>query len=88
VTYVRRKRLIKAGFQVPDFSWRGFDDRVNREGTFTFSSLQDYALGRPLSFAQQQGDGRMVFLQKGIRCVRRWSHEFPIGSGKGEDAAA
>ncbi len=64
VTYVRGKQLIKAGFQVPDFSRRGFDDRANREGTFIFSSLQDYALGRPLSFVQQQGDGRLVFLQK------------------------
>jgi hypothetical protein len=64
VTYVRGKHLLKAGFQVPDFSRRGFDDRANREGTFTFSSLQDYALGRPLSFVQQQGDGRLVFLQK------------------------
>ena len=64
VTYVRGKHLVKSGIQVPDFSRRGFDDRSNREGTFTFSSLDDYALGRPLSFSQQQGDGRLVFLQK------------------------
>jgi hypothetical protein len=64
VTYVHGKHLVKGGFQVPDFSRRGFDDRSNREGTFTFSSLDDYALGRPLSFAQQQGDGHLVFLQK------------------------
>ena len=63
-TYLRGKHLVKAGFQVPDFSRRGFDDRSNRDGTFTFSSLDDYALGRPLSFVQQQGDGRLVFLQK------------------------
>ena len=36
----------------------------NREGTFTFASLEDYALGRPLSFLQQRGDGHIVFLQK------------------------
>jgi outer membrane receptor protein involved in Fe transport len=64
ITYVRGKHLVKGGFQVPDFSRRGFDDRSNRDGTFTFSSLDDYALGRPLSFAQQQGDGHLVFLQK------------------------
>ncbi len=64
VTYVRGKHLLKGGFQVPDFSRRGFDDRSNRDGTFTFSSLGDYALGRPLSFSQQQGDGHLVFLQK------------------------
>lgn len=64
ITYVRGKHLFKGGIQVPDFSRRGFDDRANRAGTYTFSSLDDYALGRPLSFSQQQGDGRLVFLQK------------------------
>lgn len=64
VTYAYGKHLFKGGFQIPDFSRRGFDDRANREGTFTFSSLEDYALGRPLSFSQQQGDGSLVFLQK------------------------
>jgi outer membrane receptor protein involved in Fe transport len=64
ITFVHGKHLVKGGVQVPDFSRRGFDDRSNREGTFTFSSLEDYALGRPLSFVQQQGDGRLVFLQK------------------------
>ena len=63
-TYVHGKHLVKGGFQVPDFSRRGFDDRTNRDGTYTFSSLDDYALGRPLSFLQQRGDGRLVFLQK------------------------
>ena len=64
LTFVHGKHLLKAGFQVPDFSRRGFDDRSNREGTFTFSSLDDYAVGRPLSFTQQRGDGTIVFLQK------------------------
>jgi hypothetical protein len=64
VTYVHGKHLIKAGLQVPDYSARGFDDRLNRDGTFTFSSLDDYAAGRPLSFAQQAGDGDLHFLQK------------------------
>lgn len=63
LTYVRGKHLIKAGFAVPDFSRRGFDDRSLREGAFTFASLADYALGRPLSFQQQRGDGQIVFLQ-------------------------
>jgi hypothetical protein len=64
LTYVRGKHLVKAGFAVPDFSRRGFDDRSYQEGSFTFASLEDYALGRPLSFLQQRGDGHMVFLQK------------------------
>jgi outer membrane receptor protein involved in Fe transport len=64
LTYVHGKHLLKAGFAVPDFSRRGFDDRSNRDGTFTFASLADYALGRPLSFVQQRGDGHLVFLQQ------------------------
>ena len=64
LTYVHGRHLVKAGVQIPDFSRRGFDDRSNRDGTFTFSSLQDYALGQPLSFTQQQGDGTLRFLQK------------------------
>ena len=59
-----RQALFKAGFQVPDFSRRGFDDRSNREGTFTFSSLADYSRWAAALVHQQQGDGRLVFLQK------------------------
>src|SRR5207253_2539704 len=64
LTFIHGKHLLSGGVQVPDFSRRGFDDRTNREGTFTFSSLADYTSGRPLSFVQQQGDGTLVFLQK------------------------
>ena len=64
VTYLRGRHLLKTGFAVPDFSRRGFDDATNREGTFTFASLDEYAAGRPFSFLQQRGDGRIVFLQQ------------------------
>jgi hypothetical protein len=64
LTYVRGRHLLKTGFAIPDFSRRGYDDRTNATGTFTFSSLDDYAAGRPLSFVQQRGDGNLVFLQK------------------------
>jgi hypothetical protein len=64
ITYLHGNHLVKAGFQIPDFSRRGFDDRSNRDGTFTFSSLDDFARGQPLSFVRQQGDGGLVFLQK------------------------
>ena len=39
---MRGRHLIKGGFAIPDFSRRGFDDRTNRAGTFTFSTLDDY----------------------------------------------
>jgi hypothetical protein len=64
LTYVRGRQLFKGGFAIPDFSRRGYNDQTNRLGTFTFSSLDDYAQGVPLSFVQQQGDGSLVFLQK------------------------
>ena len=64
VSYLLGKHLLKAGFAIPDLSRRGFDDRTNRDGTFTFSSLNAFDLGRPLSFVQQRGDGEMVFLQR------------------------
>lgn len=64
LTYVHGKHLFKAGFAMPDFGRRGLDDRSNREGSFTFASLEDYALGRPLSFVQQRGDGHITFSQK------------------------
>jgi hypothetical protein len=64
LTYVHGRHLFKGGFAIPDFSRRGYDDRTNSAGTFTFSSLDDYALGLPISFVQQRGDGNLVFLQK------------------------
>ena len=64
LTYVSGRHQVKGGFAIPDFSRRGYDDRTNRAGTFTFSSLDDYAAGVPLSFVQQRGDGNLLFLQK------------------------
>ena len=63
-TWSPANHVIKAGVNIPDWSWRGYVDDTNRRGTFYFSSLQDYALGRPYSFTQQRGDGRVAFLEK------------------------
>ncbi|HEX6463166.1 MAG TPA: TonB-dependent receptor, partial [Vicinamibacterales bacterium] len=64
LTYIHGRQALRGGFAVPDFSRRGYDDRTNRAGTFTFSSLEDYAAGKPFAFLQQVGDGNLVFLQK------------------------
>ena len=64
VSYVAGQHLLKFGVGIPDLSRRGFDDHTNFSGTFTFASTADYTQGRPLSFLQQQGDGRIVFLQQ------------------------
>jgi outer membrane receptor protein involved in Fe transport len=66
LTYATTKHLVKFGVNVPDWSRRRNDDLTNTAGTFMFSTLQDYVLGRPLSFVQQRGDGHLVFLQKVI----------------------
>ena len=64
VSWSTGRHAIKAGFQIPDWSRRRFDDNTNTAGTFYFSSLADYAANRPYSFIQQAGNGHVVFLEK------------------------
>ena len=63
-TWSSGRQTLKFGLNIPDWSWRGFVDRSNTLGTFFFSTLQDYAAGRPYSFTQQAGDGHVAFLEK------------------------
>jgi outer membrane receptor protein involved in Fe transport len=63
VSWSHGKHSIRGGINVPDISRRGMDDRTNTGGTYYFSTLQDYALQRPYSFIQQQGDGHIVFVE-------------------------
>jgi hypothetical protein len=63
VTWTPGKHNVRAGINVPDISRRGMDDNTNTGGTYYFSSLQDFSLGRPYSFIQQQGNGHIVFLE-------------------------
>jgi hypothetical protein len=58
--------FVQAGFQLPDWSRRGFYDRTNFGGSFFFANLDVYALGRPYSFTQQQGNGDLAFLEKQV----------------------
>ena len=64
VSWSTGRHAIKAGFQIPDWSRRRFDDHTNTGGTFYFSGLADYAANRPYSYTQQAGDGHVVFLEK------------------------
>ena len=64
LTWSPRNHTIKAGINIPDWSWRGYDDMTNTGGTFYFSSLADYSAGRPYSFIQQAGNGQVNFLEK------------------------
>ncbi len=64
VTWSPKNQSIKFGLNVPDWSWRGFDDQTNSTGTFYFSSNADYAAGKPYSYVVQAGNGQVNFLEK------------------------
>jgi outer membrane receptor protein involved in Fe transport len=66
ISYSSGKHFIKGGVNIPDLSRRGLDNNLNAAGTFYFSSLRDYILGRPFSFTQQQGNGHVIFFEKVI----------------------
>jgi carboxypeptidase family protein len=64
LTWSPGRHVVKAGINIPDWSWRGNNDQTNTAGTFYFSSLQDFGAGRPYSFIQQVGNGETHFLEK------------------------
>ncbi len=64
VFWNRGKHAVKAGLIVDDVSRRGQNDQRNTDGTFYFSSLDDYTAGRPYSFTQQRGEGHLAIWQK------------------------
>src|SRR5207237_6576223 len=66
VVWIKGHHQVQTGFQLPDWSRRGFFDRTNFNGTYYFSGLDTYAAGRPYSFIQQQGNGDVVSLEKQV----------------------
>jgi outer membrane receptor protein involved in Fe transport len=66
LTWAHGRHTIQAGFQLPDWSRRGFDDRSDVGGTFYFDGLASYQAGRPYAFSQQQGNGTLALLEKQI----------------------
>ncbi|HXJ38020.1 MAG TPA: carboxypeptidase regulatory-like domain-containing protein, partial [Bryobacteraceae bacterium] len=60
------RHLLKTGINVPSLSRAGSDDQSNSNGTFYFSSLRDYASGRPFSFVGQAGNGHLIFWEKQV----------------------
>jgi hypothetical protein len=58
------RHTLRMGVDVPDISRRGLVDQTNFQGTFTFSSLQDYVDNNPFSFVQQAGNGKIIFWEK------------------------
>src|SRR5262249_36192018 len=66
LAWTKGHHLVQTGFQLPDWSRRGFFDRTNFGGTFYFSGLDAYATGRPYAFVQQRGNGDVVLLEKQV----------------------
>ncbi len=61
VSWSHQRHYVKFGVNIPNLSRRAWEDRSNRVGTFSFSSLAAYESGTPYSFTQQAGPGRAVF---------------------------
>ena len=66
LVWIRGTHLVQAGFQLPDWSRRGFYDHTNFGGTYLFAGLNAYAAGRPYAFTQQQGNGDIALLEKQV----------------------
>jgi len=66
LAWTKSRHLVQTGFQLPDWSRRGFYDRSNFGGTFYFAGLDAYAAGAPYAFIQQQGNGDLAFLEKQV----------------------
>ena len=64
VVWSGQKHTARFGINVPDISRRGLDDNTNPGSTYSFSSLADYAVGRPFSLIRQSGNGHVVFIEK------------------------
>ena len=66
IAWTKGHNLVQAGFQLPDWSRRGFYDQTNAAGTFYFANLAAYEIGQPYSFIQQRGNGDLAFLEKQV----------------------
>ena len=64
ITWSPKHHVVRAGVNIPDWSWRGFNDQTNSLGTFYFSSLTAFGAQRPYSFIAQRGNGQADFLEK------------------------
>jgi hypothetical protein len=56
--------FVQFGVQVPDWSRRGFEDRSNFGGTFSFANLDAFEHDRPYAFVQQRGNGVIAPVEK------------------------
>ncbi|MDX2266704.1 MAG: TonB-dependent receptor [Bryobacter sp.] len=58
------RHTLKYGFNIPDWSRRSWQDLNHQQGTFTYTTLADFAADRPLSILLQQGDPLVRITEK------------------------
>lgn len=66
LTQTTGRHTLKYGFNVPDWSRRGFSDWSNQLGSFYFASLEDYRQNRPFSAIIQRGEPRTVLIERNL----------------------
>lgn len=66
VAWTHGKHYYRFGVSIPQISRRAVNDHTNRQGTFNFSSLTDYANANPYRFTIQQGIGRGLYFASEI----------------------
>ena len=66
LSWTHGRHLVQAGFQLPDWSRRGFYDQTNFGGSYFFANLIAYETGQPYAFTQQQGNGDLALLEKQV----------------------
>jgi len=64
VSWSHNKNVFKAGISLPALGRWSSNDRTNFNGTFQFSTLQDYLRGIPFSFTQQLGTSQLAYWEK------------------------
>jgi len=80
-----RRHWLKTGWALAQLDRSEVWDLNNRQGTFYFSSLEDYLAGRPYSFTRQSGEGRVKFWNHAaaafIQEDFRWRANLSLGLG-------
>lgn len=61
LNYSHGRHYFRFGAQIPQLSYRSYNDNTNRQGTYTFSSLAAFNAGQATSFTVQQGTGHTNF---------------------------
>jgi hypothetical protein len=56
------KHMLRAGVLV-DGAWWDSNQQTNANGTFTFSSMDDYLAGRPRNYSRRVGDPQVAYSQ-------------------------